>query len=432
MTNTTASPTSLQSSYIITVQAKITNTGTAPAETETVRIYRHVRKTNNPKTGGTREQGTAATGTLATGNAVTITSTHTAPTVSETKRYYYYVCVDTLPDEQNTDNNCSPTPAEVVVRVKSEDPGPPYESCFHAPERSTPMGGDAMGIYPFDDDEVEGSCGTITLGGLETVTGEQGFVASAHVVAFRRTLDKTVPNFNDYTSTDAFVGHNETASRGKYLIEYFLGKVFKMPGFRTEGEKKVINVDAAFVAYPHPKTPGCSLTWSGDEEEFCLDPGHSDYIERLVPLTVRGKNGKTHKVIGSKEPTVGLDVQMTGSVSGTLTNRTVNKGRTLSGHRDHYEYVYIARANGDSSTGGDSGSPVYTVPDSAGNVHIVGISGGAVITSRWMGNFFGSWDDVVKGLDLKPIEDLAGLTSARSVEPSSKAPSGWVASSVAD
>ena len=96
VTNATASPASLQSSYIITVQAKITNTGTAPAETETVRIYRHVRKTNNPKTGGTRERGTAATGTLATGKAVTITSTHTAPTVSETKRYYYYVCVDTL------------------------------------------------------------------------------------------------------------------------------------------------------------------------------------------------------------------------------------------------------------------------------------------------------------------------------------------------
>ena len=295
VTDTTATPTSLQSSYSITVQAKITNTGTAPAETETVRIYRHVRKTNNPKTGGTQERGTAATGTLATKKAVTITSTHTAPTVSETKRYYYYVCVDTLPDEQNTNNNCSRTPAEVVVRVKPEDPGPPYIGCFSSPERSTPMGGDAMIVYPFDDDEAVGSCGTITLGGLETVTGEQGFVASAHVIsgAFHP---------ESFTRTDVFVGHSESVGRGRYLIEYFLGKVSKMPGFRTEGEKKVLNVDAAFVAYPHPKTPGCSLTWSGDEEEFCLDPGHSDYIERIVPLTIRGKNGKTHKVIGSKEP----------------------------------------------------------------------------------------------------------------------------------
>ena len=364
---------------------------------------------------------------------MTVTSTHTAPTVSETKRYYYYVCVDTLPEEHNTNNNCSRTPAEVVVRVKPEDPGPPYNGCFTSPERSTPMGGDAMIVYPFDYDEVVGICGTITLGGLETVTGEQGFVGSAHVIASRNTLDDTVADFRDYTGTDAFIGHSESVGRGRYLIEYFLGKVFKMPGFRTEGEKKVLNVDAAFVAYPHPKTPGCSLTWSGDEEEFCLDPGHSDYIERLAPLTIRGENGKTHKVIGSKEPTVGLDVQMTGSVSGTLTNRTVNRGRVLHEGHPYSIYLYVARINGgDPTIGGDSGSPVYTVPDSAGNVHIVGILTGSFITSRWRGNSFSSWDDVVKGLDLKSIEDLAGLTSARSVEPSSKAPSGWVASSVAD
>ena len=178
-----------------------------------------------------------------------------------------------------------------------------------APERSTPMGGDAMGVQDFDYDFGTTSCGTITLGGLETVTGKQGFVASAHVIA-----GAFYPR--NYTRIDAFVGHNRY--KHSHKIKYFLGKVFKMPGFRTEGEKKVLNVDAAFVAYPHPKTPGCSLTWSGDEEEFCLDLGHSDYIERVVPLTVRGKNGKTHKVIGSKEPTVGIDVQMTGSVVGQL------------------------------------------------------------------------------------------------------------------
>ena len=44
VTDATASPLSLQSGDIITVQAKITNTGTAPAGTKTVRIYRHIRK----------------------------------------------------------------------------------------------------------------------------------------------------------------------------------------------------------------------------------------------------------------------------------------------------------------------------------------------------------------------------------------------------
>ena len=394
VTDATATPLSLQSSYIITVQAKITNTGTAPAETETVQIYRHVRKTNNPKTGGTRERGTAATGTLATGNAVTVTSTHTAPTVSETKRYYYYVCVDTLPEEQNTNNNCSPTPAEVVVRVKPEDPGPPYENCHFAPERSTPMGGDAMKVQDFDYDFGTTSCGTITLGGLETVTGEQGFVASVHVISGAFYPES-------YTRIDAFVGHSRY--KHSHKIKYFLGKVFKMPGFRTEGEKKVLNVDAAFVAYPHPKTPGCSLTWSGDEEEFCLDPGHSDYIERIVPLTVRGKNGKTHKVIGSKEPTVGLDMRVIGSVSGIPTNSTVSEGRILYNKGNHYEYSYHSFID-KLPMSGDSGGPVHTVPDTAGNVHILGLMVGVYpITNEEWGLVFDSWGDVTEGLGLKPI-----------------------------
>ena len=399
VTNATASPASLQSSYIITVQAKITNTGTAPAETETVRIYRHVRKTNNPKTGGTRERGTAATGTLLTGNAVTVTSTHTAPTVSETKRYYYYVCVDPLTDEQNTDDNCSRTPAEVVVRVKPEDTGPPYENCLFPPERSTPMGGDVMSVQDFDYDFGITGCGTITLGGLETVTGEQGFVVSAHVIA-----GAFYPR--SFTRIDAFVGHSRY--KHSHKIKYFLGKVFKIPGFRTEGEKKVLNVDAAFVAYPHPKTPGCSLTWSGDEEEFCLDPGHSDYIERLVPLTVRGKNGKTHKVIGSKEPTVGLDIQVIGSVSGIPTNGTVSKGRILYNKGNHYEYSYHSFID-KTPMPGDSGGPVYTVPDSAGTVHILGLIFG-VYSIRdsdkreiGLGLVFDSWEDITKELGLKPI-----------------------------
>ena len=258
-----------------------------------------------------------------------------------------------------------------------------------------------MSVQDFDYDFGVTSCGTITLGGLETVTGEQGFVVSAHVIAraFRPRSS---------TRDDAFVGHSE--HKRSHKIKYFLGKVFKIPGFRTEGEKKVLNVDAAFVAYPHPKTPGCSLTWSGDEEEFCLDPGHSDYIERLVPLTVRGKNGKTHKVIGSKEPTVGLDIQVIGSVSGIPTNGTVSEGRILYYRGNHYEYSYHSFLD-KLPISGDSGGPVHTVPDSAGNVHILGLMVGVYPIYEYNGEIkeigwglvFDSWEDVTKGLGLKPI-----------------------------
>ena len=167
-----------QSGDTITIQTTITNNGTAPAS-ETIRVYRHERETANPRQGGFRETNTATTGTLAPTATVSVTSTHRAPTVSALTHYYYYVCVDTATNEQNTRNNCSPTPATIVVRVKPEDPGPPYAGPFFIPQRSTPMGGDVMRSWFYGNY----SAGTITLGGLETVADERGFVVSAHVVA---------------------------------------------------------------------------------------------------------------------------------------------------------------------------------------------------------------------------------------------------------
>ena len=144
VTETTARPLSLQSGDTVTISATITNTGTAPATSRTVSIHRHTTKTNNPQRGGTKETNTATTGTLALNAAVSVTSTHTAPSVTNTTRYYYYLCVDADTTEQTTNNNCSDTPAEVVVRTVPDDPRPPYKSCFDVPERSTPMGGDAL------------------------------------------------------------------------------------------------------------------------------------------------------------------------------------------------------------------------------------------------------------------------------------------------
>lgn len=60
-------------------------------------------------------------------------------------------------------------------------------------------------------------------------------------------------------------------------------------------------VDAAFVKYPSPPTPNCSLAWQRDGESFCLDDtDQADYIDRITPLTIRGKNSDTYRVIGSR------------------------------------------------------------------------------------------------------------------------------------
>ena len=95
VTSATATPSSLQSTDILTIQATITNTGTE-TDDAAIHVYRHTSETTTPRTGGTRESNTATTGTLAPNASVTVTSTHSAPTVLRTTRYYYYICADTF------------------------------------------------------------------------------------------------------------------------------------------------------------------------------------------------------------------------------------------------------------------------------------------------------------------------------------------------
>ena len=386
VTETVATPPSAIAGDTISIQATITNIGSAAANATTIHVYRHEQETTRPTTRGIREANTATTPTLAPNKSVQVTSTHQAPTAPATlgaRTYYYYVCLTPLSGEQTTDNNCSSTPAVINVRPKREDPGPPYASCFGIPDRGTPMGGDAMPVQPIAIGHpnvpslVPSACGTITLGGLETETGVHGFVVSAHVIAGAvGRNNQTGRNNQNYTTTDVFVGHDVSGNS----LSHFLGKVYRMPEIREmqseAGSYNLLPADAAFVAYPHPKTPGCSLTWSGDGEEFCLDVGAGEYIERVVPLTVRGADGTTHTVTGSKEPTEGLTVRFFGSVTGVPKENVVESTKVLTYNTGYNNYVTFALGSG--GIGGDSGAPVYTAPDATGNVRIVGIVEGNV------------------------------------------------------
>ena len=424
VTETVATPPSALAGDTISIQATVTNIGSATADATTIRIYRHEQETTRPTTGGIREANTTSTPTLAPNKSVQVTSTHqapTAPAILGARTYYYYVCLAPLSGEQTTDNNCSSTPAIINVRPKQEEQeelGPPYASCFDIPDRGTPMGGDAIPVQPIESSYVS-SCGTITLGGLETETGVHGFVVSAHTVA--PYTPEGVVDFSNAT-TNVFVGHDVNFN----YLSHFLGKVYQMPRLRKmqseAGSYNLLPADAAFVAYPHPKTPGCSLTWSGDGEEFCLDVGAGEYLERVVPLTVRGADGATHTVIGSKEATDGLAVRFFGSVTGVPKENIVESTRVLSYATGYNNYTNIAL--GSRGIGGDSGGPVYTVPDATGNVYILGVLEGSItLRDKRIGVSFISWSDVKEELDLKPIAapegpteedeaDLAGLFSA--------------------
>ena len=312
-----------------------------------------------------------------------VTSTHEAPTVTSTTTYYYYVCVDTVTNETQTDNNCS-TPARITVQPKPEE--------VVVDLSALPMGGDAL-IGSTHDGSLAG--GTVILGGLETTTGVPGFVTSAHVVA-PENPDRT----RDFTA-----GLN-TLARDRFGD--LLGKVFRIPTLqRVEtdtGEHNLLPADAAFVAYPHPKTPGCSLTFTDTSNtEFCLDVGAGEYLERIQPLKVRGEGDATYTVVGSREPTRTMEIWFSGSRSGIEKGGTLDSlGRLLTSVNNYKIFLY--GADNLRSIGGNSGSPVYTAPDTSGNIHVLGVlEGGYSTGGTKYGITFSSWDDVEEALDLKPI-----------------------------
>ena len=121
ITITVVSPASVQSGDTVALQVRVQNKGTAPASQESVFIYRHSSETANPKIGGVQIRKTS-TGKILTSNAsVRGTFRSPAPTVSATKQYYYYACVDTADDEQDTDDNCT-IPVQVTVQPKAAPP----------------------------------------------------------------------------------------------------------------------------------------------------------------------------------------------------------------------------------------------------------------------------------------------------------------------
>ena len=96
--------------------------------------------TTDPQRIGTREPNATVTGTLLVPNAsVSVTVETTAPAVSASTTYYYYVCVDLVEDESQGHNNCSGTPASVTVQSDSAPADETADEIISAtPEDETP------------------------------------------------------------------------------------------------------------------------------------------------------------------------------------------------------------------------------------------------------------------------------------------------------
>ena len=450
------SPQSVNSGASVKVRYSVKNAGTADASKGNVFVYRHRSRTDTPATGGTRVSTFAMQSSLAPGVGFSRAANVRTLSVSDDTVIYYYVCVDAADGEAQIDDNCgspvtvtvkakvveTPEP-EVPVETPTEEPGtdnqqvvstptedytetsypePPYESCYHSPERKHVMAGDAMLPRPLKgkirDRTGVYSCSTITLGGVETRDGTKGFVVSGHGITDIDAAGKT-----KYIIDDQIIANGILIGHGKFMKSFdigrLLGKVSETSNIRNEGNKKVLGADAAFVAYPRLKTSGCSLTWRSNGETFCLDLG-GDQIERVAPMKIRGKGEEVYTVIGSQEHKKGVEVWFTGAVSGVVDKNLVTSGRkvlTYGSEEDLYRSMHtipvgtiesyddIDKIN--PTRKGDSGAPIYTVPDENGNTRIVGILSGRGIfgagTPPVLNVIFSSWDDVTEALDLEPI-----------------------------
>lgn len=226
--------------------------------------------------------------------------------------------------------------------------------------------------------------GTITLGGLETSDDVRGFVGSGHV--YTGIQHKEHFSNVEIVKEPAFAVEDGT----------ILGRLFALPS--VEGNQ--VGADAVFFSYPYLEVSGCLTRWEcGPDENVCADfyQENGEQIERVAPLQIRGVGNEVYTVVGSKSPYDEYDQPQDLWIS-------VGRGRLFSeGKRDVVflsEYVtgnardpngnlvgdlasytgnevkvrgFSAKVGSGITIPGDSGSPVYTVPDENGNVYIVGV-----------------------------------------------------------
>ena len=116
VTNMMASRTNLVPPETITLTATVSNTGARSSTATTLRWY---HSTDNIITTNDTPIGTNAVSILAAGDSLTLSNTITVPNTLGTN--YYGVCVDSVTDESDPNNNCSSSVRVVVVTAPPPD-----------------------------------------------------------------------------------------------------------------------------------------------------------------------------------------------------------------------------------------------------------------------------------------------------------------------
>lgn len=257
------------------------------------------------------------------------------------------------------------------VQIVSESTPTPVipVTCNDLPRESVPIqGGDKNHVVTAQNRFL--GCSTTTLGGL-TVDGISGFVISGHSA----DAPGTVGNYVVHHRTSGNISPNDV-----------LGRVLVHPS-PIGGS---LTADAAFAEYPL----GCTIEFLG----FCFANGP---LEKVVPLRIDGET-RTYTVTGSDAPSINDRIQISGMISGDLQGTVLTNtmtGLLESGSTSQLHFVRLSTLHVD----GDSGAPVYTIPNESGNTEIVGILAGNTLYNERPVMVFSSWQNVETHLGLDPI-----------------------------
>ena len=161
--------------------ATVTNQGDGQSAATTVR---YLRSTDATITSSDTEVGTDAVRALVRPQGYGATIRLTAPSTAGT--YYYGACVDAVPGESDTTNNCS-----VSVQVEVTEPPPP-------PPPSTP---DLEVGPPSVNDNSPETGGTFTFSAMVRNVGDGD--AAATTLRYYRSTDATITTSDTSVGTDA-------------------------------------------------------------------------------------------------------------------------------------------------------------------------------------------------------------------------------------
>ena len=180
---------------LFTLMVSVRNLGNGPAAETTVRYYSSTDATISTSD---TEVGAYAIRGLVINDQSTVWAGVTAPSIAGT--YYYGACVDSVPGESNTDNNCS-SAVEIVVAPLD---GPDLVVQPPTIDDDSPDGGTSLGTTATtDDDSLDGGT-SFELG--VTVLNQGDEQATATTVRYYRSTDATI------TSSDTEIGTDTVSS----------------------------------------------------------------------------------------------------------------------------------------------------------------------------------------------------------------------------